>query len=103
MIHSPLTAVRCFDNGYVGKQPLAWKEYCAEYWLIELQESMDMCTDHSGITGTLLKMPLNTIDPYIHPTGYQSSRNQFVLELVRPLACSSRLVRHILFFFTSNF
>ena len=26
----------CFDNGYagkqsVGKQPVAWKEYCAEY------------------------------------------------------------------------
>ena len=27
----PLTAVHCFDNGYVGKQPAAWKEYCAEY------------------------------------------------------------------------
>ena len=24
-IHSSLTAVRCFDNGYVGKQPVAWK------------------------------------------------------------------------------
>ena len=22
-IHSSLTAVRCFDNGYVGKQPVA--------------------------------------------------------------------------------
>ena len=22
-----LTAVRCFDNGYVGKQQVAWKEY----------------------------------------------------------------------------
>ena len=32
-IHSSLTAVRCFDNGYVGKYPVAWKEYCAEYWL----------------------------------------------------------------------
>ena len=29
----PLAAVHCFDNGYVGKQPVAWKEYCAEYWL----------------------------------------------------------------------
>ena len=27
-IHSSLTAVHCFDNGYVGKQPVAWKEYC---------------------------------------------------------------------------
>ena len=42
-IHSSLTAVRCFDNGYVGKQPVAWKEYCSEYRLKELQESMDRC------------------------------------------------------------
>ena len=40
-IHSTLIFVRNFDNGYVGKQPLAWKEYCAEYRLKELQESMD--------------------------------------------------------------
>ena len=32
-IHSSLTAVHCFDNGCVGKQPVAWKEYCLEYWL----------------------------------------------------------------------
>ena len=32
-IHSSLIAVLCFDDGYVGKQPEAWKEYCAEYWL----------------------------------------------------------------------
>ena len=29
----PLTAVRCFDNHYVGQQPVAWKGYCAQYWL----------------------------------------------------------------------
>ena len=33
-----LTAVRYFDSGHVGKQPEAWKEYCAEYWLKEFQE-----------------------------------------------------------------
>ena len=33
MIHSSLTAVLCFYNGFVGKQPVAWKEYCAEYWI----------------------------------------------------------------------
>ena len=32
-IHSYLTAVRYFDDHYVGKQPVAWKESCAEYWL----------------------------------------------------------------------
>ena len=30
-IRSALTAVHCFDNGYLRKQPVAWKEYCAEY------------------------------------------------------------------------
>ena len=28
---SLVTTVRCFYNGYVGKQPVAWKEYCTEY------------------------------------------------------------------------
>ena len=32
------------------KQPVAWKEYCVEYWLKELQESMDKCTDRRDIT-----------------------------------------------------
>ena len=32
-IHSSLTTIHCFDNGYVGKQPVAWTEYCAECWL----------------------------------------------------------------------
>ena len=26
MDQSPLTAVRCFDDGYAGKQPVAWKD-----------------------------------------------------------------------------
>ena len=34
----------CFNNGYVVKQPVAWKEYCAEYLSKELQESLDRCT-----------------------------------------------------------
>ena len=32
-IHSSLNAVRCFHSGYVEKQPVAWKEYCAKLWL----------------------------------------------------------------------
>ena len=35
-IHSALTVVRCFDSGYVGKQPMASKEYCARRCLKEL-------------------------------------------------------------------
>ena len=60
-IHSSLTAVCCFDNGYVGKQPVAWKEYCEEYWLKELQESMDRHTGHQDVTEILLKTALNII------------------------------------------
>ena len=48
-IHSSVTAVLCFDNGYVRKKPLAWKEYCAEDWLKEHQESID-CTGCPDIT-----------------------------------------------------
>ena len=60
-IHSSLTAVRCFDNGYLGKQPVAWKEYWAEYWIRELRESMNRCTGRIDITKLLLKTALNTI------------------------------------------
>ena len=49
-IHSSPIDVHCFDDGYVGKQPVAWKEYCAEYWLKELQESMDRCAGRRDIT-----------------------------------------------------
>ena len=52
----------CFDDGYVGKQPVAWKEYCAEYWLKGPQESMDRCSGHRDITEILLKTALNTIE-----------------------------------------
>ena len=45
---SPLPC--CLDNDYVGKQPVASKEYCAEYWLKELQENMDKCTGCRDIT-----------------------------------------------------
>ena len=60
-IRFSLTLVCCFDNGYMGKQPVAWKVYCAEYWLKKLQESMDRCTGHHDITEIWLKTALNTI------------------------------------------
>ena len=60
-IHSSLTAVRCFDNGYVEKQPVAWKEYCVEHWLKELQGSMDRCTNRRVISKIPLKTALDTI------------------------------------------
>ena len=27
-----------------SSDPVAWKAYCVEYWIKELQEDMDMCT-----------------------------------------------------------
>ena len=54
-IHSSLTAVSCFDNGNVGKQPVVGKEYCAGYWLKELQESMNRSPGQCNITEILLK------------------------------------------------
>ena len=53
-IHSSLTAFRCLC-GYVGKQPVAWKEYFGEYWLKEPQERMDMCTGRLEITDNDVK------------------------------------------------
>ena len=68
-IHSSLTVVRCFDNGYVRNQQVVWKEYCAEYWLKELQES----TCRHAITEILLKTALNTINLSInHLRPYHS-------------------------------
>ena len=60
-IHSSFTSVRCFKNGYVGKQPVTLKEYCAEYRLKDLQESMNRSTSRRDITEILMKTPLNTL------------------------------------------
>ena len=49
-IHSSLTTVHFFDDGYVGKQPVASAEYCVEFSLKELQESMDRCAGHRDMT-----------------------------------------------------
>ena len=59
-IHFPLTTVCYFDNGYVGKQPVAWNKYCAEYLLKELQESMDRFSGCRGMIQIRFKMALNT-------------------------------------------
>ena len=68
-IHHSLTNVRCFDNGYVGKQPVAWKEYCAEHWLKGFPESKERGTGCHDITEILLKTALNTIQS-INLQGY---------------------------------
>ena len=67
-IHFSLTAVHCFDNRYVRKQPVAWKEYCVNYWLKELLESMDRCTGRCDITvenGIKTNQSINLTSPYL--------------------------------------
>ena len=41
---------------YVGKQTVAWKEYCARYWLKGPQTCMDKYPDGCNITEIRLKM-----------------------------------------------
>ena len=67
-----LTLVHCFDIGYVGKQPVAWKEYCAKYGLKELQESMDRCTGCRNITELLLQNSVKhfTINQLLSPLNH---------------------------------
>ena len=60
-IHSSRTTVHCFDDGNVGKQPVAWTEYCAEYWLKGIPKSPDRFTGHRDVTEKILKKALNTI------------------------------------------
>ena len=97
-IHSSLTAVRYFDNGYVGKQPVAWKEYCAEYWLKKLQESMDKFTGRRDITDTPLKTALHTTQPFsLSSFCLFSILGAYIFNLLRPRkkesACHSQSVR----------
>ena len=83
-IHSSLSAVHCFKNGYVRKQPVAWKEYCAEYWLKELQESMDRSISGCNITEILLKTALETIQSIINLVllSWHKQLNQHFKELL---------------------
>ena len=60
-IHSSLCTVHCFDKGYVGKQSVAWKEHCVEYWLKEIHERMDRCTGRPDITG-IVENDIKTTD-----------------------------------------
>ena len=47
--------VHCFDNSYVEKQPVAWKEFLFGVLVKRILESMDRCTDHCNIIEVMLK------------------------------------------------
>ena len=77
-INSFLTGVYCFDDGYVGKQPVAWKVYCAEYWLKNIQESMDRCTGIHDITGILLKKAQHPYNQSINQSITQPNQSVYL-------------------------
>ena len=60
-IHSSLTAICCFDNGSVRKQPVALKEYLADYCVTEitLKTLLTLC---QMINLTLSKLKARTAD-----------------------------------------
>ena len=45
-----------------------WFEYCAKYWLKELQENMDRCNGRCDITELLLKTALKSIQSFNQST-----------------------------------
>ena len=51
----------------------SWKEYCAEYRLKELQQSMGMCTGRRDITEILLKTVSNPIQP---TNGFDANKGE---------------------------
>ena len=53
--------IQSFDNGHVGKQPVARKEYCTEFWSEDFQESMGRCTGCYDVSEIMFKTALNTI------------------------------------------
>ena len=67
IIYFFLTFVHFFYNGYVGKQPVAWKECCAKNWLKELHKSMIRRTGCHNVTEILLKTVFSTIQSIINP------------------------------------
>ena len=51
------------EDGHVGKQLVAGKEYCTKHWLKKMRKIMDRCIGHGNVTEIMLKKALNTIQP----------------------------------------
>ena len=76
----PLSPLSVVSTMIVGKQPVVWKEYFADYWLKKLQESKDRCTGCHDITEILLKTVLNTIQSINHHE-VQNERNYILSDI----------------------
>ena len=95
--HSSLTSVRCFENGYVGKQQVPWKEYCVEYRLKELQGSMDRCTNRRDITEIPLQIPFNqSFNQFLRTKSVtKKEMNKCMAEIYDPGGIRTRAARLI--------
>ena len=97
----PVAAVRCFDDGYEGKQPVAWNVVrSTDYKNSCLQQSMHKCTGCCNIIEITLKMALNatqigkkTLWKKGENTGYQH-----FLTMFKPIFLRLSLTGSILFF-----
>ena len=49
-----LTPDHCFNNSCVGKQPVAWKEYCVEYFYRRPKQSKGRQIGRHNITEIIL-------------------------------------------------
>ena len=70
-------------------QPVAWKEYCAEYWFKELQESMDRCTGCRDIPEILLQTGLDIIQS-INTSHILCKKNKYMLLCIVRAAWGSK-------------
>ena len=62
----PLSLLSVVSTMVKWKQPVAWKDYCADYWLKELQGNMDRYSGLRDITEIWLNTVLNTITQSIN-------------------------------------
>ena len=72
---------------------MAWKEYCAEYWLKGLQESMDRCTSRRDITEITLQTALKANQSIIQSPFLTLFSKGFPPQAVVKIrdSCTSRL------------
>ena len=73
---------------------MAWKEYCAEYLLKELQESMDRCTGRLDMTEVLLKTALNTIQSINYVSITLFTAEGYILFKERNITSTCKCQKH---------
>ena len=75
--------LRYYFFHFVGKPPVAWKEYCGVYCLEGLQKSMDRCNECCDITEILLKTMLKNIQLSISSPNLRQFYNDILGEKLK--------------------